>query len=160
MTLLIQTHHEENIYSGRFSEIAELLRSGRVSELSPHTLRLLADYLDGKFDKKRGGQVSDLGDDEAERVYFIFQSLIKYGRIPAEIIKLVEPFITDRKKIQEVYRDLEEHGMTKTTAYETISDKSFYLVGRALSVESIRKIVNRGEGIVINEIDTTSSDFY
>ena len=160
MALLIQDHHENNIRNGQLKEIAELLRSGKVSELSPHTLRLLADYLDGKFDKKRGGQAADFGDDEAEKMYSTFQSLIKYGCTPAEIIILVEPSITDGEKTQKIYLDLEEHGMTKTAAYETMSKTSYSLTGRGLSPESVRKIVNHGKMISINEIDTTTSDFY
>ena len=160
MPIIIQANHEENIRNHQFKEIAEILRNGKISELSIHTLRLLADYLDGKLDKKRGGQTGDFGDDEAERIYSIFQSLTTYGCTPSERIKLIEPVVMDRDEMRKVYLDLEKNSMTKTAAYKIISEESLSLMGRSLSPEAIRKIIRRGEEISINEVDTSSPDFY
>ena len=160
MPIIIQARHEENIRNRQFKEIAEILRSGRVSELSQHTLSLLADYLDGHFDKKRGGQTNDFADDEAEKVYEIFGSLTRYGRAPAEVFKIIEPILMDREERQKIYQELKSNGMTKDAAYKIISEKSLSLIGRSLSPEAIRKIVRRGEEISSHKLGSNSSDNY
>lgn len=145
--MLKQIRHQDNIRKKHFKEIAEILRSGNLSELSPATLSLLADHLEGKVKRPQGGQTADCNDEEAERMYQELQSYMEYGCSISEVFKIDREHWNDKNKIKELKEDLRNNSMGKTKAYEAMSKESYSLLNRNLSPEQIRKIVEFGEEV-------------